>query len=292
MTKSLNPYQSVFFGTSSRSAKFLGLALKNGLKVDLVVSSPPKPFGKKQILTENPVVSVAKEKGIPFVLNLSDLSNLRNLTLGLILDFQQIIPNKIITLFSKGIINVHFSKLPELRGPAPVQHTILKGYKEGWISYYLISEKLDAGEIVAQTSIPLDFTENTETLYQKLIDKCSREVIKIISDYLTDRIKSCQQVGTASYTQKLTTENCRIDLNKPSEENDRLIRAAYPEPGAWSSVQISSQSAKIQKRLKILKAHLENEKLVLDIVQLEGKKPVTWKQFQEGYPGTDLTFIG
>jgi len=54
----------------------------------------------------------------------------------------------------------------------------------------------------------------------------------------------------------------------------------FPWPGAWGEVKINNQN----KRLKILKAHLENKKLIFDLVQLEGKKSVTWKQFQEGYP--------
>ena len=43
-----------------------------------------------------------------------------------------------------------------------------------------------------------------------------------------------------------------------------------------------------QKRLKLLKAHLEEGKLILDEVQLEGKDPVSWKQFKEGYPNVDF----
>lgn len=291
-----------FFGTSPRSAKFLKLAAGNGLKFDLVVSEPPKPIGKKQTLTENPTVLAAKELNISCLTSISQLqdptSNFyrpsSNLTIGLILDFNKIIPTQTINLFKMGIINVHFSKLPLFRGPAPVQYTILNGDKEAWITYYLISEKLDAGLILAQTSLALDLTENTETLYQKLIEKSAGEVKNIIQDYLEGKITPQPQSGIPSTTHKLTTENCRIDWTKSPVEIERLIRAAYPEPGAWVSVPINSQSAKIpsEKRLKILKAHLENNKLVLDQVQLEGKKPVTFKQFQQGYPNisTNITW--
>jgi len=304
-----------FFGTSHHSAQFLEKAIQNGLKVDLVVSSPPKPVGKKQILTENPTVTIAKKEKIPFILTLSDLKNIipspsislkvdKSLSssqqeknsatplrsgqndVGLILDFNKIIPNDIIKLFPKGIINIHFSKLPQYRGPAPVQYTILNGEKQAWITYYLIDENLDTGKIITQTNLPLNLTETTETLYQKLITKAASEIPQIIDNYLYDRYHTCQQTGKATYTQKLTTKNCQINWEKPPEQIERLIRAASPEPGAWTFVEISPKSAKtpIKKRLKILKAHLENGKLILDLVQLEGKNPVTWKQFQEGYP--------
>jgi len=287
----------VFFGTSPRSAKFLELAIQNGLKVDLVVSDPPKPFGKKQILTENLTISLAKKFSLPFVSNLSDLRDLSNLSLGLILDYNKIIPNEIINLFDKGIINIHFSKLPQYRGPAPVQYTILNGDRQAWITYFLINENVDAGPIIGQTSLPLDLTETTKDLYQKLIAKAASETSKIICGRIS-KWKLSPQIDKPSYTQKLTTENCQIDLSKPAEQIERLIRAAHPEPGAWTSVEIPaspaggrSQSAEIKKvlRLKILSAHLDQGKLVLDMVQLEGKNPVTWKQFTEGYPEAEIS---
>lgn len=90
---------------------------------------------------------------------------------------------------------------------------------------------------------------------------------------------------------------------------ERAIRAFTPWPGAWTEVtlkhlgggrlrgpkgtssaegpmdspEVEGAETKLTKRLKILKAHLEKDKLVFDLVQLEGKKPVSWKQFQQGY---------
>ena len=69
----------------------------------------------------------------------------------------------------------------------------------------------------------------------------------------------------------------------------QFIRAMQPWPGAWTKVSIKNQ----ELRIKILESHLEpntkyqilntNQKLVFDLVQLEGKNPISWKQFQEGY---------
>ncbi len=223
----------VFFGTSPRSAKFLKLAAGNGLKFDLVVSEPPKPIGKKQIITENPTVLTAKELKINFTTSFEKLKP-NHLVLGLILDFNKIIPSQIINLFKMGIINVHFSKLPRYRGPAPVQYTILNGDPQAWITYYLISEKLDTGKILKQTPLDLDFTENTESLYQKLIAKSDLEIKNILAEYLEGKIAPARQQDAPSLTHKLTTENCRIDWSKSPKEIERLIRASFPEPTAWT----------------------------------------------------------
>ena len=81
----------------------------------------------------------------------------------------------------------------------------------------------------------------------------------------------------------MTRENGFIDLKKKSPEDaERFIRAMQPWPLAWTTVRISPTDRKI-RRLKIHKAHLEEAKLVLDEVQLEGKERVSWKQFNEGY---------
>lgn len=317
----------VFFGTSRYSAQFLDLTIKNGLKINLVVSAPPKPTGRQQILTENPTVATAKKFKIPFLTSIfftpskvegelqGPASTFHRLsstpTIGLMLDFNRIIPKNIIDIFNKGIINIHFSKLPQYRGPAPVQYTILNGDRQAWISYFLISEKVDEGRILSQTSLPLDQTETSQSLYEKLVQKAVEEIPQVINDYLTDRVitdrvRPCQQQGTPSYTHKLTSETTKIDWSKSSIEIDRLIRASSPEPGAWTMVETQrSKGTKKQRmensiklcnsetlrlRLKILKAHLENEKLILDEVQLEGKNPVTWQQFQQGYPNVNLTF--
>ncbi len=254
----------------------------------MIISEPPKPIGRKQIITENPTVAAAKKMAIPYFEKLDNILTLPSPTLGFILDFQKIIPQNIIDRFKMGIINVHFSRLPQGRGPAPVQETILSGNKKAWITYYLITLKLDEGPVIRQNSLPLGLTETTDSLYQKLIEIASSKANTIIEEYLEGKLPPQPQAGSPSFTQKLTTENCRIDWKKTPEEIDRLIRAAYKEPGAWCTVKLDKEELTSEKRLKIMKAHLEYKKLILDEVQLEGKNPVSWQQFQEGYPNIEI----
>ena len=203
----------------------------------------------------------------------------------MILDYNKIIPNSLINLFEKGIINIHFSKLPRYRGPSPVQQTILDGKTEAWISYFLISKELDTGDILFQSSERIEPNENTESLYLKLTEKASGETTQVVKEYLLGKITPKPQKGKPSYTKKFRLEDCKIDWKIPDEYLERLVRACSPEPGAWTMVELGTMNNEPRtKRLKILQAHLENNNLILDLVQLEGKKPVTWKQFKEGYP--------
>jgi methionyl-tRNA formyltransferase len=271
----------IFFGTSHYSAQFLDLVTKNGLKIDLVVSSPPKLTGRKQVLTENPVILLAKERKISFA---TDLKEVPTAQLGLMLDFNRIIPSSIIDRFEKGIINIHFSKLPAYRGPAPVQATILNDKKEAGITYFLITEKLDEGPVLIQMAFPLSGTETTGELYEKMTQKAAQEAPKVIVNYLDNKVIPKPQKGSFSYTKKLTAKEAKIDWRGSAAEIDRLIRAVSPEPGAWTLVKIKGR----QLRLKIRQAHLENDQIVLDTVQLEGKRPVSFKQFMTGYPKAEI----
>lgn len=88
----------------------------------------------------------------------------------------------------------------------------------------------------------------------------------------------------ASSAPKVTKEEARLDWSQPDQILARKIRAFNPYPGAYTLVEIKGQL----KRLKIWRAHLENNQLVIDQVQLEGKKPVSWKQFQTAYPEVHL----
>ncbi len=105
--------------------------------------------------------------------------------------------------------------------------------------------------------------------------------MEVINGYLDNKIKArVQNDKLATYTAKISKRNGLLDLNLSAEKADCFIRAMSPWPGAFIWLEINGR----KKRLKIHKAYIEKNKLNLEIVQLEGKKLVTWKQFIEGYP--------
>lgn len=292
-----------FFGTSPRSADFLNQIVRGNLKPALIISAPPKPADRKKISAENSVTVFAQKNRFPCLENLQGILKPGKAkeagNFGLVLDFNRIIPPSVIENFPKGIINIHFSRLPLDRGPARGEQFILKGEPKAWISYLLITPGLDEGPVLAQTSMNLSGRETFGELSDTLVAKAASEIKPIINDYLAGKITPRPQRGKPTYAEKfaksdffILPEVLRANLKKGGEKavgSDRLIRAASPKPGAWTTVSLDNQTASGKmKRLKILRAHLEGKKLVLDRVQLEGKKPVTWRQFCEGYPRNDL----
>lgn len=227
---------------------------------------------------------------------------------GVLASYGRILPLEELKKIPHGILNLHPSLLPKYRGPSPVQTAILNGESETGVTIIKLDEQVDHGPIARQIKEKIAPDDTSETLYNRLFLIGAELLKNILPDFLEGRLELKQQDHSqASYTQKLTRKSGKIDWKKPAEYLERFIRAMSPWPGAWSEVEIrdtgyekrdtknamlsTSRVSRITyhtKRLKVLSAHLESDKLVLDQVQLEGKKPVTFKQFCEGYPQTKI----
>jgi len=205
--------------------------------------------------------------------------------LGVLASFGAVIPKKVLDLFPKGVLNLHPSLLPKYRGSSPVQTAILNGEKRTGLTIIKMDEKIDHGPIVTQFEEEILPVDTAESLYYRLFSAGAKILKTILSAYLEGRIQlRSQDHSQATYTKKLTREDGKIDWQKPTEYLDRFIRAMFPWPAAWTEVKITRNSQLVTLKLKIHKAHLQADKLIFDLVQLEGKNPVTYKQFCEGYP--------
>lgn len=223
---------------------------------------------------------------VKVVTNKDDLAQFKSLTfrpdVGILASFGVILSQEVIDFPKKGILNIHPSLLPKYRGTSPVQAAILAGDKQTGVSIIKIDEKVDHGPILSQFEELIRPEDTAESLEQRLFAQGTEVLKTILSAYLKGQIKPKEQNHQqATYTKKLNRDDGKIDWSKPPEFIERQIRAYYPWPGTWTEIHLRGEKS---KRLKILKAHLKNGKLVPDLVQLEGKKPVRYTQFLEGYP--------
>jgi len=200
---------------------------------------------------------------------------------AILANFGAILNEEILKIPKKGFLNIHPSLLPQYRGPSPVQTAILNNEQETGMTIFRMDNQVDHGPILAQSKEKIKISDTSESLYQRLF-KIGTETLKsILPAYVEGRIELREQDHKkATFTKKFTKNDGQIDWQKDNTYLDRFIRAMFPWPGAWTEVKINKQT----KRLKILKAHLEGNKLIIDQVQLEGKNPVSFKQFQEGHP--------
>jgi len=311
----------VFFGSSEFSATILDRLVKGNLKPVLAVAPPDKPVGREQTISSTPAKVLAEKYGIP-VLQPEDLENpvfkqvLNNIQPDLVVVAAfgpPFLPNWLLGFPKYGCLNLHPSLLPKYRGASPIPYAILNGESETGATIIRLSEKIDQGDILAQEKIAIATNETTLTLTQKLADLGSQLLVKTIP-LLVKGMVSAQAQGNSStlYCRQLKKEDGRIDWHKSADFIERQIRAFDSWPGSFTKF-----SGKV---LKILKAHVITDKmsdispraikkytepsksgfvflsqgkdltvragkdaLVIEQLQLEGKKPMSAQDFLRGH---------
>jgi methionyl-tRNA formyltransferase len=308
----------VFFGTPEYVLPVIELVHKK-IKGDhrssivAVVTQSPKPMGRKKILSYSPIDRWAHKKRLPVFYRSPDLvkENIKA-ELGVLAAYGEIIPNDVIQLFSHGILNIHPSLLPQFRGASPVQAAIATGVKETGVSIIELDNLMDHGPIFSQFKEEVKADDTTESLRQRLFAKGAEVLVELIPHYLQGEIMPRRQEhDNASYTTLVTKAHGfippRLLAKALAGTSDReqweipfiknysvtptpyflanFVRALYPWPMSWTEVKLKrkNEESKIM-RLKILRAHLDDDILVLDEVQLEGKNAVAWEEFKRGYP--------
>lgn len=262
-----NLMRVVFFGTSQYCLPILE-ALKKDLV--LIVTREDKPVGRKQVLTPSATKVWAKKNNVPVITNLSDLRNLSNLELGLVADYGKIIPEEIFDKPKLGTFNIHFSKLPEFRGASPVQASLLRGDETAWVTIFKLEKTLDTGPILDQREFPIYSDDTAQTLYTRLFEEAAKYLPTL--DFTK---KLTPQTGLPTFCKMLKKDDGFVKLDDPNIYNK--YRAFYPWPGIWTLRQVHTEQGRSAQgkpqRMKILKCHLEKDKLILDEIQFEGKKP-------------------
>lgn len=277
----IKPEKIVFMGTGNFAEISLKRLIKSPYKPYLVITEPDKPAGRGQKININNVKILAKQENIKVwqPKKISEISNeLSQLAPDIIIvvSYGQIIPKSIIKIPKFGILNVHPSLLPKYRGASPIQSAILAGDKLTGVTIIKMDEKVDHGPILEQIEFPINKNDNFLSLSYNLAHLGANLLVRIISRYISGQIKTKKQNHKkAIYCKTIKKEDGKIDWNNPPEEIERKIRAYYPWPGAYTTVN--------GKRLKICQAHLKNNKLIIDKVQLEGKREINFDAFLRGY---------
>jgi len=281
--------KTIFFGSSSNSIIVLEKLIESShFKVIACVSQSDEK-------TENPVHQLAirhniksirtKTLEVPVFLEDRDLANP---DIGIVADFGLLIPPPLLESAKYGYINLHPSLLPKYRGTIPVEATILEGDQETGVTLIKMTEKFDEGPILVQRSIPLNGSETRLTLYQRLYALGAELLVQEVPKYIEGKLKPKPQKGKGSYYPRIAKDAGRIDWSKSDQEIEAMVRAYEGWPGTFTTIgELISKYANKQmsndKLVKILRAHLDDGKLVIDKLQIEGKNPISWEAFENGY---------
>lgn len=231
----------VFMGTPEFSVPILE-SLIDKHDVVLVVTQPDKLVGRKQLLVSSEVKKCALERGIPVfqpVKIKDDYQAVLEAKPDIIITaaFGQFIPKVILDYPRLGCINVHGSLLPKYRGGAPIQKSIINGECETGISIMYMASRMDAGDIIAQRSIPILDSDDNGSMFKKLSilgRDLLNEVLPSIIDGTNNRTPQDETKVTYSYN--ITHEEQFIDWNKSAREVFNQVRGLSPNPTALTSI--------------------------------------------------------
>ena len=229
----------IFLGTPEFAVPTLEALVSSGHAVSLVVTQPDRPKGRKQELIPSPVKAAAMRHGIPIyqperIRNSESQASLKEQSPDamVVVGYGQIIPQSIIDLAPLGIVNVHASLLPELRGAAPIQWSIARGFKSTGVTTMRINAGLDTGDILLQWETPIGPDETAPELSARLAAAGADLLVRTLAEAIQPKP---QNNSLATYAPILKKEDGRIDWSNPAQRIHDLIRGFQPWPGAHTS---------------------------------------------------------
>ncbi|MDG2977139.1 methionyl-tRNA formyltransferase [Latilactobacillus curvatus] len=241
----------VFMGTPQFSVPILEALVAHDYQVLVVVTQPDRKVGRKQVLQQTPVKEAAVRLNLPVfqpekLSGSQELADVMALQPDLIVTaaYGQFLPTKLLEAAKIAAINVHGSLLPKYRGGAPIQYAVLNGDSEIGITIMHMAKKMDAGDMIEQASIPIEASDDTGTLFDKLSyvgrDLLLKTLPSII-DQTAPRIPQDEAQVTFAYN--ITKEQEQLDIEQPATQLVNQIRALRPQPGAW--LPINGQRTKL-----------------------------------------------
>ena len=277
-----------FFGTDEFSIAVLDTLNEQDLLPSLIVTVPDRPKGRKLIITP-PLTKVwAQENNIDFVqpeslknLKAEEAQKIKNQAFDffLVASYGKIIPQTILDLPTKGTLNIHPSLLPQYRGSTPIESAILNSDSQTGVTVMLVDAEMDHGPIIAQEETSLSGEETSPTLANNLAQKGALLLAKILPAWLEEKaIPIEQNHRLATFTKKIAKEDGQINLEDSAILNYRRYRAFQPWPGVYATITHREKPI----RINIKKARLAGELFIIERVTPEGKKEMSWEEFQRG----------
>ncbi|WP_318470499.1 methionyl-tRNA formyltransferase [Photobacterium leiognathi] len=245
------PLRIVFAGTPDFAARHLAALLSSQHDVVAVYTQPDRPAGRGKKLTASPVKAIALENDIPVYQPVS----LRNeeaqqelaaidADIMVVVAYGLLLPQEVLDTPRLGCINVHGSILPRWRGAAPIQRSIWAGDTETGVTIMQMDIGLDTGDMLKVATLPIEATDTSATMYEKLAELGPGALIDCLSDIADGTAVAIKQDDEqANYAKKLSKEEALIDWTMDAAAIERCVRAFNPWPMSYFTV--AEQNVKV-----------------------------------------------
>ena len=246
----------IFAGTPEFAATALAALLKTSHQIIAVYTQPDRKSGRGQKLTPSPVKQLALEHNLPVYQPLNFKASTEEglaarqelAALGadvmVVAAYGLILPQVVLDTPKYGCLNIHGSLLPRWRGAAPIQRAIATGDTETGITIMKMAAGLDTGDMMYKTYCPIEATDTSASLHDKLAQQGAEATVKVLASestlqhYLDNRV--VQDEALTVYAHKLSKAEAQIDWNSTAVQIDRNIRAFNPWPVAFIALDESN----------------------------------------------------
>ena len=244
MLQATKPLNIIFAGTPDFAAKHLKALIDSNHNVIAVFSQPDRPAGRGNKLTASPVKQLAIENNLPIyqpttlktVENQHVIANL-NADIMIVVAYGLILPQAVLDMPKLGCLNVHGSLLPKWRGAAPIQRACWAGDSETGITIMQMDAGLDTGDMLYKLACPIEPSDTSATLYEKLAKLGPQALLETLTLINQGRIKpEKQQQSQATYAEKLSKQEAKLDWNLSAIQLERCVRAFNPWPVSYFEV--------------------------------------------------------
>lgn len=234
----------VFFGSPDFAVPSLHALVGEGFNVKAVVTQPDRPQGRSRSATvATPVKAAATDEGLEvlqperptepaFVNRLKELAP----DVGVVVGYGHILRSELLRVPRRGMVNVHPSLLPALRGAAPIEWTILRGIESTGVTIMQMDEGMDSGPILHQLPHRVAPGTTAGELGAHLAEMGAQALIEALALWEQDGLKPVpQNPEHATFAPKLTRDLAHIDWSQPAAVVARQTLALDPRPGAWTT---------------------------------------------------------
>jgi methionyl-tRNA formyltransferase len=206
-----------------------------------VLTTPPRPAGRRAALAATPVGERAGLLGLPVLTparlrdpaTVADVSGL-HAALGILADYGKLVPSAILDLSPHGILNLHPSLLPRHRGATPIPAAILDGDAETGVTLFRMDAGLDTGPILASEAVALVGDEDAPGLEARLATVAADLLRRSLGPWLEGSLPAVAQPPEgASLTRPFRRDDGRLDPGRPAALLERQVRALRPWPGTF-----------------------------------------------------------
>lgn len=230
------PLRTVYFGSPDFAVPPLqALVADPAFDVRLVVTQAPRG--------QSPVERVAREHGIPVYKpdSLRSAESREPLVdaapdLFVVAAFGLIFRQRTLDIPRFGALNIHPSPLPHYRGASPIMAAVLEGNQETGVCLMSMDTGIDTGAVVSFEPVVVADNDTTESLAVRLSAVASAQLVRDAPRWIAGELPATPQSGQATVTRTLTKADGQLDWTRPALELERHVRAMWPWPRAWTSV--------------------------------------------------------